>query len=319
MVTAATAAEFLAFLCKQGQLKFATIKVYRSALRSWWAQYDFSGAADPLDSSVVAQVLKGGERHCAAQELAVASFTGQRQQYKPPFEITGEFLEEIKVFYGRGDMEPHACLLWAAACVATYGLLRPSEMLGSQQHRDRALMPAAITWFRDEHTLEVRGMLPEGTDTHCRIVDSCPDRFTIDLGVTKTNQQGVPRPKMIAARPAVLALWMWVHKRRAARPREGDRLFQHPDRRPLSITTLTASIVQATRAVLHRDIRPTGKSFRRGGATTLANIGASGPDIQGAGPWRSPAMIGVYVSAAAQEASAARVSRAMAPAAVGRS
>lgn len=41
-----------------------------------------------------------------------------------------------------------------------------------------------------------------------------PDRVTIKLGPSKTDPTGIAPPRVIAACPAVAALWRWFHARR---------------------------------------------------------------------------------------------------------
>jgi hypothetical protein len=307
-VSAATAAEYLAALGTEGKLCARTIGVHRSALSTWRLQRTLSDDANPLLSVAVERVLKGIARERQAIEA-------QRRAVRPTtIDVTPALLASIQQYlapaFPRGHV-PHEEMRWAAANVATYALLRPSELLGSPQHPDRALLASQITFYMTESDDHVGALRPPHSDPSA---GRQPDHFTIALGPSKADQQGLNPPIAVAARPAVHALWVWMHRRRDLCPRDDEpQLFRMPGKPPMRISELMDAIADA--CVQSGRPRPhlSGRAFRRGGASSLMAGGAARPDIRAAGRWRSESMPEVYASRQAKAERALAASRAMAP------
>lgn len=303
-LTAATAAGWLAELGAASSLSSATIRTYSSALSTWFVEGTLSDALNPMESVAVQRVLKGITRdhHAAEAEARAARPTS--------IEATPSLLASLEVFARPAGCGPPEFMRWAAANTATYALLRPSELLGSAQHRDRALRAEQIAFFMGVDSSIPCKLLPPGShvDDHC-----FPDRFTIALGATKADQLGNNAPVPVAAAPAVRALWRWMHIRRDLGPAASDPLFCIPSCAPLSCTELTAKMESwlTQFGVIAPVVK--GRTFRRGGASGLMAAGAARGDVAKAGRWRTQAMAERYASAASMQARAVEVSRGMAP------
>jgi len=269
-------AEWFASLGKEGRLHARSIEGYRSAAGRWWADSELSDRANPFTSPPCIRVLKGIARERAPIERAA------RNAAPTALSLTHQLLAELEPYALVGPLaQPLARMLWAAANLGVYGLLRPNEMLGSPTHRDRALTPNQITFFAQPGSAVVQGLLPRGADF---IAHPLPDRFLLDLGPTKADQLGTNPPLSIAARPAVQALWRWMHTRRDAGARGDTLLFRTADGPPLSCETLTTTVARWAQ-MLNGGPLPLvqGRTFRRGGASGLLASGAAIPDIMAAG------------------------------------
>ena len=307
-VTAVTAAEFLAALGKEGRLGTRTIAVHRSAVSTWRLQSTLADGPNPLQSVAVERVIKGIARERQPIEAAAHS------RRLSTIEVTPALLAAIQPWivphFPRGGT-PQQLMVWAAANVATYALLRPSELLGSPQHPDRALLAKQITFFMTRGSDHVGELGPIGADPNALPL---PDHFTIALGPTKADQQGLNPPIAVAAQPAVLALWVWMHKRRDRGPgADCPQLFSNPGFGPLRLFELTGALADACVESGRERPHITGRAFRRGGASGLMAGGAARPAIRAAGRWRSDAMGEIYASRQSKAERALEASRAMAP------
>lgn len=306
-LTPMRAASWLAFLGQQGELHTSTIKVYRSALSTWWREERLAEGVNPVQSGVVELVILGIAREHRQREVAA------RALRPVPLVLTPTLIRELHSHAIALSSSPEQLLmLWTALHTGTYGLLRPSEMLGSQAHPSRALTASQIEFYRDR-----------GSDTPYEVASSrspadldsltSPDRFTISLGPTKTDQLGHNPPLPIAAAPAVRAMWQWMHMRSRLGLRDADPLFALPGQPPLSCRALLTHIDSWIAASGRVNARVSGKSFRRGGASALMAAGASTSDVATAGRWKTQHMAERYTSDASQLARATEVSRSMAP------
>lgn len=294
--TTDVAAEWLASVAQSGKHSAATIRTYRSAISTMHAESEWGGTPNPVASEVIERLMRGIARAKAESDAAARAARPRTIELTPALMLR---LEPV----ARGD-SPEEIMKWAAACTAVFALLRPSELLGSPQHRDRALRPAQITFFArpgEERTVEPSGGAP-----------AVPDRFEIALGATKTSQLGGGPARIVAARPAVQALWRWMCLREAIGA-DGPELFRAPKQRALATTELLAFLCEWLRATGHGAVHLTGKAFRRGGASGLIAGGVPRADAAAAGGWKSLAMLDTYASAQAKKERAAAVSRGMAP------
>lgn len=188
-------------------------------------------------------------------------------------------------------------MMLAAAAVGVYTILRPGELLGSRAHPERNPRVSSITFFVRASSNEVAPLSSFAL---------LPDRFTIALGVTKTDQAGVRAPKPCAAPYAVRALWEWMLLRR-------DRGETRPelfccDNVPLRQSSLIRELQCAHLAQLGSAVRFGGKSFRRGGTSALV-LTESTADVQAQGGWANPDMVAVYTTAEAAEQRRLAISR----------
>jgi site-specific recombinase XerD len=303
-LTPIRASNWLASLAEGGTLKSSTIRTYRSAVSTWWREQTLSEAANPMESIAVQRLMTGIEKSLRPSEVAA------RAAQTPTVAITTPLLGELEGV-ARGS-DPSSIMRWAAAMTATYAGLRPSELLGSAQHRDRALRPEAITFFLSKGSEQRAGWLPPGADADLYAI---PDRFEIRLGPTKTDPFGAREAKVVAGAPAVRALYRWTNIRRHLTAHiGGTELFRAPGEHPLSIPQLGEYLSQWHQAVGRGPLLVKGKAFRQGGASSALASGAEPDEIASLIGWASgAAMVQTYANRAAKKERARLVSRGMVP------
>ena len=310
------AANFFAWLADSESLAATTIKGYASAMRHHWTTangYRLSADSSPFSTDLSRVTIRGIQRalapadQAARQDPAVTAPMGPQQLAR----LKDHFQPSAAIDGVRAQATDERVMLWAAATVASYGLLRPNEFLGSYRHVDRALRPSQLTFFaRAGGTTQALPGQYEGV----------PQRVQLTLGATKADQLGTNAPIVIDARLCVEAIWRWMHRRLAFSGEvQAGPVFRLPGQRPLSIRTLLDALTAALRVVdPHIVHHLTGRCFRRGGASALVQAGASTSDIMQAGRWRSPAMVRTYaepgVMRAREEAAAAGVQSSLQPA-----
>jgi len=281
--------------------------VYRSALSTRWEEELIEGGRNPMQSAVVQRTLAGIQRDHRGADAAA------RAAAPKTLVLTPSLLGELRPYalVGPGAL-PLSLMLWAAANVGVYGLLRPNEFLSVYRKRGAAVSAAQVTFYVAEGSDRVRDLFPVGAPLPAA---NEPDRFTLALGPTKADQRGENPPLVIAARPAVTALWRWMHERRDGGGRPEGPVFQMPGQHHLSCKALCSYVAAWTQS-LHGGPLPlvTGRTFRQGGASGLHGSGASHADTQERGRWRSARMVYVYSSARSKAERAAITSRAMVPA-----
>ena len=301
-LTAAAGANFLAHLGTLGELASGTIRVYRSALSTWWRQGTLSDADNPMLSTACDLVVRG----IALSRVEIDK--ANRQRRKPAVEITVQLLQEIGEM-GADAPDTRSVMMWAAANVALYGFLRPGELLGSYANPRRALRPEQIQFFAKPSPASGKRAPAASTP-----VPRQPDHFTIDLGVTKADPLGKNKPKAVAARPAVEALWAWMTLRGALGPAPGSVLFGIPGEKPLSMALLLTWLADWYAAFGRPRPRFTGKGFRRGATSSALATGADIADIAEQGRWaggKDSKMPETYASAEAKRQRMLHFSRRM--------
>ena len=303
-ITPVTASCWLADLGAAGELSSATLHVYCSSLSTWFLEATLSDAPNPLMSTAVQRVLKGIDRHHRAAEM-------QARADKPTtIELTPSLLRRLEDVARPDGCGPDDFMRWAAALTGTYGFLRPSEFLGSHQHRSRALRVDQVRFFATATSPLPCSLLPPGAS-----VDSYafPDHFTLALEVTKADQKATNEPVPVAAAPAVRALWRWMHMRRDLGLADSSPVFCLPSGAPLACTALTRSVTSwlTQLGVVAPVVK--GRTFRRGGASALMASGAAQSDVAAAGRWRTQRMAEVYSNDASKRARRLEMSRRMAP------
>ena len=302
-MTTENVANFIASLAHQNIINSGSTRVYRSALSSYFMQGTLGmHGPNPVDTPAVNLLIRGVKRVKQPEEAAKAQ--------PPPYALTTTVLKSIRSLFLRPD-DPQSVMMWAAANLAVYALLRPSEFLGSATYRDRALRPEQLTFLLHPHEITRAQLLPVGSDAR---EYELPDRFEIRLGVTKTHQDGETEPVTVAGAPAVEAVWQWMHMRRDLQPKKHEQqLFRVPGSPALSCEALTSALTKAVEQATGERQRLTGKSFRKGGASSLLAAGADREDIKKAGRWNSGRMIEVYADRQAKQQRKTEVSRSMAP------
>jgi integrase len=261
---------WLADAADSGGLSASTLRVYASAVSTWYEEtrHPDSREANPASDPLVSRLLKGIQRH----EVTRAHLQGRNRSdaVKP-----ADLLLPTLLKFRFGD-SPRDGMMRAAACLAVGGGLRPSELLGSKDYPERALRREQIAFFAGaagERLLgpPTVGEAPGGEE---------PTVLQLTLLVTKTSQMsGVV--KLIAAPTVVDAVWRWFRRATARSP--SDLLFQAEDGTPLTTHALVKDMERRHAAAGLGLVHYTGKSWRRGGAGTLAALGYDEVDIAALG------------------------------------
>lgn len=293
-LTTPIALEFLTDLCESTELTHKTICAYVASLSNWWSEALLPGS-NPLQHPHITRLLTGVQRTRLPAKIAA----DLRARETRPTDVTVELLEEMRPHILSGGTLAGR-MRFAAATLATYGLLRPGELLGSAQQRDRALRRDQLQFFIQSRRV---GLEP----------GALPDHLQINLGVTKADAVAANAPVVIAAPSAVRVIWEWARQHATWGMQAHHPLFCLPGSRPLAVTELIESLEHAAGELAGHAVTIRGKSFRRGGASSLVASGAPLTDIQAAGRWRSAAMPDLYSSAASKLKRAIVMSRRMEP------
>ncbi len=178
----------------------------------------------------------------------------------------------------------HDALLWAAMCTATCALLRLGELAvtpGSTTRR--ALSLADLTLVTAAGTsVPAHAPRSELTDLTAEGISHA----VLFVAASKTDPFGQGARITVASPLAISALlsYLRVHPRSGAATAP---LFCHRDGTPLQ----PATVIECTRALLARlgldPLEYAGHSFRRGGASSLADAGTPDHVIQIMGRWAS--------------------------------
>jgi len=155
-------------------------------------------------------------------------------------------------------------VFWALACTATYGLFR----LGELTVTSRESMPLTIrnlSWFWSKAGLG----------------------FSIRLDQSKTDPWRRGVDVRIVHPVAVSAMVAYLSSRPGATA--VDPLFSWADNRSVSRSTFIPVLRKSLRLAGIDDTHYSGHSFRKGGASALAEAGAPDSVIQALGRWRSDA------------------------------
>lgn len=296
-LNAASIAEFIASLAEEGKLVGRTVSTYLSGLSTWWAVTALSDGPSPFTSPSLKRVVDGAIRHLDDITLLRRSLAAEA---RPPIALTPSLLLQLEPAL-RADASPRAKMLLAAAYFGVHTVLRPSEMLGSKQHPNRAPLASSLVFYTRPQFSEVASVASGSASF-------VPDRFSIDLGATKTDQAGRNAPKVCSVPSAVRALWEWslVRLQRA----ETSPLLFALDGTPLLMKQLLSDLQELHERQGLGPARFTGKSFRRGGNSGAAAAGLSIADLQARGGWRNPAMVSVYTTAEAQRERVLAIGRA---------
>lgn len=280
----------------------STIRTYRSALSLLHHESPHCHLPNPLESEALGRLLKG-----IAREKRSCEKRAREDRVAATVEITPQEIIELEPI-ARGD-SPFAIAKWAAITLGTFGLLRIGELLG-QRDGTRVLRAADIRFYLDPHARHEAGFLPHASAIP---LHALPDHFTVDLGPTKADQLGKNPPLGVAARPAVAAMWRWIHTRRDAGA-DCPELWRSSSRHATLALSDLVSYLQDWYESLNRG-RPhiTGKAFRRGGASGLVSAGVPRADAAAAGRWRAQAMVETYANQQSKQQRALLISRSMAP------
>ena len=249
-----TACAWIAYLHQRG-LKFTTIKAYISGLAS--AHRDAGlDTKSWLQSPLFSLTFRGIKR---------VQGTASTVQRKLP--ITFALLRRITPLLNPHDHD--ALTVRAAMWCGTAGLLRTGEFTV-----DSGSKP-------DAHQLL--------TIASARQIQTAPPVWSIHLRASKTDPFRLEADVPIANRTAVTYLATYLRHRNATGTDEPHRpLFMTANGQPLTRTLLLSTVRQLLTIARIITSPTAGVSFRRGGATALANANVADRLIKLAGRWRSP-------------------------------
>lgn len=290
VITDRRLADWLAALADGGQHSFNTLNVYKAAMRNRFIIEMGAGHAgpNPADSEYLKLVLQGVGRDKAAHEQAKRASAVKSDPATPAI---------IKSLADRHPgLQPGLSMLYAAMCLGSCAGLRPNELLGAPQHRERAIQRTQIT-FLDAAGLPCSpGQLPGASNT---AAVTC----SLFLPVSKTDQGRRGTNRVIAAPFAVKALARWcAHWDK--QPGADGLLFRNEGKQ-LRTQQLLAHLTAECTAIGMSNFRFTGKCFRRGLASSMAASGEQPETIKKAGGWRSGAWTKYVTAEAARQAAAA--------------
>jgi hypothetical protein len=260
---------WLADAADRGGQSASTLRVYASAVSTWFQEtrHPDSREPNPASDPSISRLLKGIQREEVrrAQEQPLAASAAKPADLLFPTLLKFRF-----------DDSPRDGMLRAAACLAVGGGLRPSELLGSKDHPDRALRCDQVAFFGGAAG-DRRISLPEPGEAGPA---DQPTVLQLTLRTTKTSQMGAV-VKLIAAPTVVDAVWQWIRRTAARSP--SDLIFQLDGKSPLSTFALVKDMERRHAAAGLGPVTFTGKSWRRGGAGTLAALGYDEAEIAALG------------------------------------
>jgi hypothetical protein len=258
-LTADDACTWLAELADRGAHKASTLVTYAAALSNWFdteQRHPDNVRPNPMSSPSVRRLLAG-----------IANAQAQREQERPLDEqqtgSTPLTLPSLRL-YTFDISQPRDRMYRAAAYLGVCLALRISELLGSSLHPERAIRTEQLAFFTDAAALTP---LPVDSTT-----TAVPIVLQLVLRATKT-QHLAPTVKVCAVAEAVQAVWQWARECHTAGRPLSARLFQLQDRLPISSYALMKFLQRRHQAAGLGAARFTGKSLRRGGASTLAAAG----------------------------------------------
>ncbi len=155
-------------------------------------------------------------------------------------------------------------------------VLRPNALLGQPKAglTTRGVMVEHLTFFRRDGRQLLRGST------------EIPDHLKLLVPIDKNDQLAHGQTRTVSAPSIVHTVWtLWSRV-------TAGRLFLQPSGTPLWPVTLIKRLKLAMTAAGEPDAaNVTAKCFRKGGASTLADAGATDAAIAGAGGWRSDAYL----------------------------
>ena len=261
------AREWLTSLGEAGALSAATIAVYKSALHT---QAELEGEwPNPLNDPLTKRLLTGIANSKAETEQAKRA---ARPRAQP---LTFDVVLELRSVH---DSSPRDVMMFAATALGVNGCFRPSEMLGSSKLPGRRLRAEQVQFFSGKQQL-----LPQSGSS------ATPSSCTVTLEVSKTDQQRRGRVRHVSASAAVQAAWRWACLSGA----HGPAAFFALDGKPLTMSALQGHLRRRLALIGRSDLHFTGRSLRKGGASTLSALGVEAEDIArvawtpGSGVWSS--------------------------------
>ena len=289
-ITSIRVADWIVSLADGGQHAGNTIAAYLSGISTWWESRVAGAAITPANPTSVVwvrRVLQG-----IKNELARVDQVHRQQRYVEPL-----LMATVSRIQRQFNLEVRADLtIFAAAALGVAALLRPNALLGTNTYQDRGVRAEHLTFF----TATMSPMPRDSPDT--------PDHFSLFVPIDKTDQGRTGHTRIIAATTAVSAIWrLW-----RISPPTGP-LFTQISGSPLRGGSLIRKLKEALRKEGYAHFESfSAKSFRRGGASTLAEAGVQGNDLAQAGAWAAGSHVpNRYIGAAQHRQRAVEISRMM--------
>lgn len=237
-------------------LRSSTLSVYTSALHTRHEEeaHPDGDQRNPLDSVQLKRVLKG-----------IANAQLHRPSRHPP-SAPLLFSTLLQLPFNESERDR---MLFAAAALGISATLRPSELLGSSRHPDRALTLGQIDFFSDSRGTRV--FPPHGSPAH----------LSVRLHCTKTHKKG--ETKYVSTPRAVAAVWTWIATYRTGAEFLPSEWVFCRGQTKLTSYALTKDMERRHKRAGLGEVHFTGKCFRKGGASTLAAQGIDAADIASLG------------------------------------
>jgi hypothetical protein len=253
------AEEFLAAMADKNEISSNTIHVYKAGLSWYYSQR--STSENPFNHIRIAKLIKGIENEKAKQEQ-------EKRKNRPRTDpVTMDTIRLFSTHLTLTD-EKHLLML-AASSLSAASACRPSELLGSTQHRDRAITIQQLEFFETE-TSKTPMEIPEQeeADRGTRDKQTIPNHCSITLHISKTNQLRKREVIYISSPLAVESNWRWrIH--RGNNIDHGAELFRRTGFAALRMSQLLAFMVRMLTTPAHVPFF-TGKAFRIGGTSSFA-------------------------------------------------
>ena len=267
-ITAQHTLRWLAYLADGGTVSAATISVYKAGLRNASIEelHPDGDGVTPVDHPLVKRLLTG---------IANVKADIARAPTAHAAPLTFPLVQRLRASYGD---ELSDVMRYAALALSVAATLRPSELLGSKAAglTDRALRRGQITFHADMVPLPSAVAIVPRLGEGVRAPRSC----SLSLKQTKTKRAG--ETKAIATADAVAALWRWMCLSSGVPAAPDDLLFSLKGK-PLSTCALTRDVTRRLKAIGIVGLDISGKSMRRGGASTLAAQGVPAEQIAAQG------------------------------------
>lgn len=279
-INACNVAAWAAALADRGQHAYVTIRAYVSAVSTTFVDRSIGseGADAQMQSNPtllpwVTRVLKGIANDRAeidARHRSARSAASQPLTMDTVIRIKNEFLHEdpkLQNFY--------LLSLFAATALGVTALLRPNALLGQPNAKGqldgRGVFAQHLTFFRRNGRRLTRKE------------EEVPDHLHLLIPKDKNDQLALGQTRVVSHPLAVATVWrVW-----RLSPPQG-RLFRQPSGTPMWPLTLMTHLRELMVKAGEPDAdKITAKCFRKGGASTLADAGATGADIGKAGGWMS--------------------------------
>ena len=281
-LTERAACDWVLSLEQGGKLNASTIRHYASALSTHYELTAGTSLGNPMRDNVP-RLLDAVERRRAPLEKA------RRDAAPQQLPLTQDVVAQLEsVLKPVGPAAPAASVMrWAAFTLGAALGPRICELMG--------VAAEAVSFFTGFEQQRPLALAPAGANISSL---PAPSHFDVDFGRTKTDVRGVHSTFRCGDARTVAALWHWCNLRRTGAGAFGPELFRLPQHGGERLTqkALLSWAGAGLAAIGRSGEHFSGKSFRRGFASSQAARGLGSAAIAAAGPWATPSMPEVYTS-----------------------